>query len=60
MLAYHVDSSTIFVGPFQLRHDHHCLEAYDQIMYHIKRNGHTVNLQSMDNEASESHKLSIE
>ena len=59
MLAYHFESNTIFVEPFQSRHDSHCLAVYDRIMSRIKRNGHTVDLQIMDNKASESHKLTI-
>ena len=60
MLAYHVKSNTILVEPFQSRHERHRLAAYDRIMSRIKRNSHTVDLQIMDNEASKSHKLTIE
>ena len=60
MLAYHVDSNTILVEPFQSRHNRHLLAAYDCIISRIKGNGRTVDLHILDNRASESQKLTIE
>ncbi|KAL7525219.1 hypothetical protein ACHAXR_001556, partial [Thalassiosira sp. AJA248-18] len=59
MVAYHCDSNVILVEPFQSRKDHHRLAAYDKIMAALKKRGHAVNLQILDNEASEEYKNKI-
>ena len=60
MLAYHVDTNTILVEPFQSFQDHHRIAAYNRIMTRIKKRGHTVNLQILDNEASQAYKQTIQ
>ncbi|KAL7531028.1 hypothetical protein ACHAXR_003813, partial [Thalassiosira sp. AJA248-18] len=59
MVAYHCDSNVILVEPFQSRKDRHRLAAYDKIMAALKKRGHAVNLQILDNEASEEYKDKI-
>ena len=56
MVAYHCDSSPIFVAPFKILKDKHRLEAYKYIMTCLRRNGMSANLQILDNEASSKFK----
>ena len=56
MLAYHCDSNTIFVAPSKTRKDKHRLEAYKSIITRLQKNGMSVNLQILDNEASSKFK----
>ena len=60
MLSYHVDTNTILVEPFQSRQDRHRIASYDRIMTRLKKCGHTVNLQILDNEASQAYKQTIQ
>ena len=60
MLAYHFDTNTILVEPFQSRQDRHRIAAYNRIMTRLKKRGHTVDLQILDNEASQAYKLTIQ
>ena len=52
MVAYHCDSNVILVAPLKTRKDKHRLEAYKSIMKRLRKNGMSVNLQILDNEAS--------
>ena len=56
MVAYHCNSNAILVAPFKTRKDKHILEAYKSIMTCLCRNGMSVNLQILDNEASSKFK----
>ena len=51
MVAYHCDSDTILVAPFKTRKYKHILEAYKSIMTRPRKNGMSVNLKILDNEA---------
>ena len=53
MIAYHCDASLIFAEPFSSRKDVHRLLAYNKIMQRLTDNKLCVNLQILDNEASE-------
>ena len=56
MVGYHCNSNTIFVAPFNTRKNKHRLEAYKCIMTRLHKNGMSVNLQILDNEASSKFK----
>ena len=56
MVAYHCDSNAIFFAPFKTRKDKHRLEAYKSIMTRLRKNGMSVNLKIIDNEASSKFK----
>ena len=56
MLAYHVDTNTILVEPFQSRQDRHRIAAYNCIMTRLKNCSHTVDLQILDKEAIQPYK----
>ena len=56
MVPYHCDSNAILVAPFKTRKDKHRLEAYKSIMTRLRKNGMSVNLQILDNEASSKFK----
>ena len=58
MLAYHVDTHTILVEPFQSRQDCHCIAAYNRIMRRLNKRGHTADLQTLENEASQAYRFS--
>ena len=60
MLAYHVDTNTILVEPFQSRQDRHRIAAYNRIMNRLKKRSHTVDLQILDNKASQAYKQTIQ
>ena len=60
ILAYHVDTNTILVVPFQSRQDRHCIAAYNRIMTRLKNRGQTVDLQILDTEARKAYKLNIQ
>ena len=51
IVAYHCDSNAILVDPFKTCKDKHRLEAYKSIMTRLRKNGMSVNLQILDNEA---------
>ena len=59
MFSYHSDTDVILVYPFESRHDRHRLAAADQIMNHLIKRGHGVDLQILDNECSAAYKLYI-
>ena len=59
MVAYHWDPNTILVAPFKTRKDKQRLEAYKSIMTRLRKNGMSVNLQILDNDASSKFKLLI-
>ena len=56
MVANHCDSNEILVAPFKTRKDKHRLEAYKSIMTRLRRNGMSVNLKILNNEASSKFK----
>ena len=56
MLAYHVETNTILVEPFQLCQDRHRIAEYNRIMTRLKKRSHTVDLQILDNEAIQAYK----
>ena len=60
MLAYHVDTNTILVETFQSRQDHHHIAEYNHIMTRLNKRVHTVDLQILDNEASQAYKQTIQ
>ena len=60
MLAYHVETNTILVEPFQSRQDRHRIAAYNRIMTHFKKRDHTVELQILYNETSQDYKQTIQ
>ena len=60
MLAYHVDTNTILVEPFQSRQDRHRIAAYNRIMTRLKKRGHIMDLQILDNKSSQAYKLTIQ
>ena len=53
MIAYHCDANLILAEPFSSRKDAHRLLAYNKIMQRLTDNKLCVNLQILDNEASE-------
>ena len=59
MIAYHYDANVILACPFKNRKDRHRLDAYAAIMESLKRRGHNVDLQILDNEASAAYKKEI-
>ena len=56
MVAYHCDSGSILAACFKSRQDIHRLAAYNSIMARIKQRGFDVDLQILDNEASQAYK----
>ena len=59
MIAYHCDANLILAEPFSSRKDTHQLLAYNKIMQRLTDNKLSVDLQILDNEASEEYKRSI-
>ena len=59
MTAYHCDANLILADPFSSRKDAHILLAYNKIMQRLTENKLFVNLQILDNEASEEYKRTI-
>ena len=59
MLAYHVDTNAIVVEPFQSKHDRHRLAKSNRMMTRLKKNGHSVDLQILDNECSAAYREQI-
>ena len=55
MIAYHCDTNLILAEPFPSRKDAHRLLAYNKIMQRLADNKLFVNLQIIDNEASEEY-----
>ena len=56
MIAYHCDANLILADPFFSIKDVHRLLAYNKIMQRLTDNKLCVNLQILDNEASEEYK----
>ena len=56
MVAYHCDSNAIFFAPFKTRKDKHRMEAYKSVMTRLQKNGMSVNLQILNDEASSKFK----
>ena len=56
MIAYHCNSNVILACPFKNRKDQHRLLAYATIMEELKRRGHSVDLQVLNNESSAAYK----
>ena len=59
MIAYHCDANLILAEPFSSRKDAHRLLAYNNIIQGLTDNKLCVDLQIIDNEASEEYKGSI-
>ena len=55
-IAYHCDANLILAESFPSRTDAHRLLAYNKIMQRLTDNKLCVNLQILDNEASEEYK----
>ena len=53
MIAYHCEANLILAEPFSSRKDAHILLVYNKIMQRITDNKLCVDLQNLDNEASE-------
>ena len=60
MLAYHVDTNTILLEPFQSLQDRHRIAACNRIMTRLKTRSHTINLQILYNEAIQAYKHTIQ
>ena len=59
MLEYHVETNAILVSAFQSRNDRHRTTAYNIIMSSLKSNGHIVDIQVLENEASDEYRHTI-
>ena len=59
MIAYHCNANLILAEPFSSRKDGHRLLSYNKIMQRLTDNKLCVNLQILDNEASEEYKRNI-
>ena len=59
MVAYHQDANAILVQPFQSKHDHHRIPAYNIIMNRLKARGLHVTRHVLDNEASTAYRNAI-
>ena len=59
MVAYHQASNAILVQPFQSKHDHHRIPAYNTIMTRLKARGLQVTRHVLDNEASTAYRNAI-
>ena len=59
MVAFHQDANAILVQPFQSKHDHHRIPAYNTIMTRIKAAGLRVTRHVLDNEASSAYRNAI-
>ncbi|KAL7545702.1 LOW QUALITY PROTEIN: hypothetical protein ACHAWF_009053, partial [Thalassiosira exigua] len=55
MIAFHCDANIIFACPFKTRKDKHLLEAYNAMMERLAKKELDVDLQILDNEASEAY-----
>ena len=60
MISYHCDTNTILYGTFANRKDKHRIAAYNSIMTHLAKRGHTVNINVLDNEVSAEYVRIIE
>eukprot|EP00804_Cyclotella_cryptica_P017135 CCRYP_003350-RA/>CCRYP_003350-RA protein AED:0.46 eAED:0.46 QI:0/-1/0/1/-1/1/1/0/81 len=56
MLAYHCDSNVILVEPFQFCLDCHRIAVHGRIMTYLHNQGHLVEHQILDNEASKDYR----
>ena len=59
MVAYHQDANAILIQPFQSKHDHHRIPAYNYIMSRLKARGLHVTRHVLDNEASTAYRNAI-
>ena len=59
MIAYHCDANLILAEPFSSRKYTHRLLEHNNIMQQLTENKLSVDLQILDNEASEAYKRSI-
>ena len=59
MVAYHCDSNAILAVLFTSKKYQHRLQAYDEIMQRLADRGMIVDLQILDNKASEAYKRII-
>jgi hypothetical protein len=59
MLAYHDATNVILVQPFKSQADHHRIPAYNALVARLKARGLTVDLQVLDNQASEAMQQAI-
>ena len=55
MVAYHCDTNTILIKPFQTREDRPHIPAYTRIMTRLKTRGHIIDHQVLNNEASKEY-----
>ena len=58
MMAYH-SSYVILVDPFKTRKYQHIIAAYNSIMQSLKNRGPSIDLQIIDNGASQNYKAAI-
>ena len=56
VMDFHIYTNTILVETFQSRQDHHHIAEYNHIMTRLNKRVHTVDLQILDNEASQAYK----
>ncbi len=59
MIAYHAGGNLILQQPFKTKSDAHRLAAYNTITTHLAAKGLSVDLQIMDNKASDAFKQAI-
>lgn len=59
MLAYHCNSNVILVEPFKSKSDAHRIAAYNAIMERLRQQGLSIDLQVLDNEASQKYRQVI-
>ena len=55
MLTFHCDINAIPIEPFQSHHDLHRIASYSRIMTRLRKRGHAVYLQVLDNKASKEY-----
>ena len=56
MLTFHCDINAIPIEPFQSHHDLHRIASYSRIMTRLRKRGHAVYLQVLDNKASKEYR----
>ena len=56
MVVYHCNTNSILIEPFQTRKDRHRIPAYTRIMTRLKTQGHIINHQVLENEASKEYR----
>ena len=57
MVALHSESNAILVRPFQLKHDSHCIGAYNDLYNRLVAQHATPDVHILDNEASKAFLL---